>query len=564
MADIQTIDAATGQVKAVSADAADEGFRTGALRLPDGTDVPLVGPDGKTSPFPAANVADAIANGFRFAGGRDQARMRAEETPVLAFAEGLANDLVPIPGAVHLLELAMGVDKDDIAARAETTSGRVGQGLGIGASLLTGGVMVRGGKAALGHLLPGVAANTAGRALTEGAEKAIGGYVEGEIARKALSAGLGRAVEGATYGVASVLDEAALGNVELNTETLLASAGAGALIGGALGTAVKGATEGVKRGVRNYVKEDITAKLAGSLVGHMATGGIGGRAAGRVIGERVGSLIARSEGGPALQSLKALLEKSDEWIGRRLEKLAGISAPQFRPPVEAFVTRSTLAMMEGKDADRRDAYDARVREIGALANDPALYARGAERELGDIAGDAPNHAYAVSAYGQKLLQYLAKNVPPAKPGSGGGPSALFSAAKRKERESAGRPDDRAIREFAELDRIVQAPNTILDRIEDGTVRASHVAALKELYPGLHARIENGLLTNLPYSESEISKDTRRGITTFLAKAPTASIFNARQSVFDPVPPPEGQGSAAPSVTAPAPQTLTQSQTLELT
>jgi hypothetical protein len=616
---IKVVDAKDGGVKEVAAEAAQQGFATGALRLPKDIDVPLTGTDGKTTYFPAEHVAAAIQEGgFRFADSKAQAQMRAEDAPVQAFVENLANDLVPIPGVVHGLQRALGADPEDLAARAETGWGKAGSYLGMAGSLLTGGLegraasaavtgarklgtqvaetalekaapgfvernflgrvggqmaadaaegveklkgrvgrffggpvaveplegaaergLTAAGRAALANSMPGYALNKAAQEATGVAERVIGDQVQNDIARKALASGFGRALEGATYGVAHAVDEASLGNADLNAETILSSAGAGALVGGLTGYVGRAGVEKAKSIAHNYVAEDITGKIAGSVIGHAVSGGAGGAIGGRVAGQRVSQIIKAT---PGFEPMAKYLQKADDYLANRILRLAGANAPQYRPPVEALIARTTLNMLSGSAAERRDAYDQRIAELTSL-RDPQVYARHVEPELESMA-DAPNHQMATSLQGQKIIDFLTRQVPAAQ--GNGTMNDLFYPGKKSPTQ---RPDDRAIRDFADLDRLVQHPNHIFDLADRGVVRPVHVKALQELYPQTYARIQQNLMEQLPHATETITAPQRRSIKVLLGgETVSPQVAQLRQQVFAPQEPTQG-----PSLT-PAQQT----------
>jgi hypothetical protein len=598
---IKVIDAKDGTVQDVAPEAAQAGFVTGALRLPKDINVPLTGPDGKTTEFRSDGVAEAILKGgFSFADSKAQARLRAEDNKVLAFSENLANELVPLPGLVHGIQRLAGVDPEDLEARAESGWGKGGQYLGIAGSFLTGGIEAKAatsavkaaralgseaaeqavghspgllarafgmtpgaiggqvaadaatalegrvGRTALDFLevpdavqtairfaTPGAALDGAARSATSAAERVIGDSIQSDMARKAIAAGLGRAVEGASYGVGHAIDEAALGRADLNAERLLRSAGSGALIGGLRGAAAGAIGETAKKAVHNYISEDITSKLAGNVIGHVATGGTGGAVVGRAVGQRIAQAIHKGadSGVPALQSVAEFLKRSDDYLASKITALAGRAAPQYRPPIGVALTRTTQKMFDGSQDERRDAYDQRVQELTAL-QDPAVYGRHADQEVGELGDSAPEHAMATSQLGQKIIGFLVANVPPPQVGSTGQMNQLFNPKSKL----AGRPDDRAIRDFADLDRLVQNPNHIFELADKGLVRPVHVKALQTLYPQTFQRIQAGLMEDLPNRTEDLTEAQRRSIKVLLGGETVSPQTAAlRQQVFVPQP-----------------------------
>lgn len=80
------------------------------------------------------------------------------------------------------------------------------------------------------------------------------------IAEKAIPKGIGSAVEGAFYGTGQLISEEALGNVELNAETVMSTIGLGTFLGGAIGGTI--GTTGV---IANKLRPKGNAKVLGSL-----------------------------------------------------------------------------------------------------------------------------------------------------------------------------------------------------------------------------------------------------------------------------------------------------------
>lgn len=161
----------------------------------------------------AIGVADALGHG------QDVRQHLAEEKethPYAAFGGEAAGAIAPlfIPGA------------------GEANAARVAGGFGEGAA--TAG-------RALGAIPRGVAA------LGQGAERLAAGVVgEGSdilahrVAQSVVRKAAGAAVEGMAFGAGNEVSEAALGDHDLNAESLMAAMGHTALVGGVLGGAVGG------------------------------------------------------------------------------------------------------------------------------------------------------------------------------------------------------------------------------------------------------------------------------------------------------------------------------------
>lgn len=239
----RVLDPKTGEVRDLPAADAEAQFRAGQAHIPVDGEVPLADESGKVVLRAKSNeVSDALASGtMHFASEGELRKDRAEQSPGLAAAEGFANSVL-IPGTYDFIAKAAGADMADVAARRETTAGQAAEYGGMAASFFIPGVDALAAQGAAGkfasRVLPTALAESAARETTKLAEKALAGSLQSDAARKAIAGAIGHAVAGAGVGAAAVLDEAALGNVEASTETLLSGIGAGGLIGGGLGGAI--------------------------------------------------------------------------------------------------------------------------------------------------------------------------------------------------------------------------------------------------------------------------------------------------------------------------------------
>jgi hypothetical protein len=409
------------------------------------------------------------------------------------------------------------------------------------ASALYGGSALTGARTAVGKVISGAAQNALANTAAQAAERTIVQGVQNEIARKALSAGMGRALEGATYGVSNALDEAALGRAPLNAETLAANIGVGALAGGLTGGAV-GTLAPIGKAIARKATAGATARAIGTLAGLAHAG-----PAGALAGMRAGTVAHYAlenkaiQSMPVLNGLKAFLDKGDEYIANRVAKLAGRTAPLPKPPIEAAVTGLTLTMKNAKSRrEREEAYQKRVAELSALS-DPTTYAQHAERDLGEIQHAAPDTAMAYAQHGKRVVDHMLTQVPPSRQAAGD-----MNAMFRKDRK-APLPSDREIREFAERDEIAQNPMYILELADRGMVRQTHVDTLKTLYPELYTRIQHGLVTGVAQAERKPTGGQRASIKRLLGgERVTAEQQQLRQQVFDKQEPEQGQGLPPPT------------------
>lgn len=231
----------------------------------------FVDPTGQTVELPAEQAASAQSLGYVPASPEEAAAFRRADEEARTYGSTGQQAMAGVEAAARALtfglstpiETALGIDPEGIAARERVnpTAAGVGTGLGIlGPALVTGGLAgaAEGAAAGAGEAVasgalrtaaelsaPAIAAR-AGRAVTRGVESLLPAAesLPGELARRAVSSGLGSAVEGAFYGAGQVVHEAALGDPHLTAENALSEIGLSAALGGGLG-AVGGLAGGV-------------------------------------------------------------------------------------------------------------------------------------------------------------------------------------------------------------------------------------------------------------------------------------------------------------------------------
>ncbi len=389
---VRTLDPVTGEVRDTPAAEAEAQFRAGKRQLPGDAAVPMADAEGNFHGYiDAAKVPEALNSGvLRFADAGVIAKHEAEEAPVQSFLEGFANN-VALPGMYDIPAIAAGADPAALKARADTTAHTLGSVLGFGTGfVLSGGV----GKAALSgvakvttnRLMPHMLAETAAKATTQAAEKALAGVIENEAARHVVAAGLGHAVVGGGIGALGVLDEAALGNIEASTETILTGIGAGNLIGGVLGGGF------AKLGMRGKVDGRVTA---------------GGAVAAREA-ELPGQLTA-NELASALEASGQEVDRAGvtKWFPRLMAKMSskatGVDEADvnrvFSPAGQKVVLQGERAREEAvrsiaslkdrldENAGRFNLDEARLSD-SVLGKIPAMSGDGAVSEASNILGDA--------------------------------------------------------------------------------------------------------------------------------------------------------------------------------
>lgn len=237
----------TGQIEDIPENQVAEAITSGQYSLQKGIKIPVVSPDGKPGTVDSSEAFTAFQSGFSYETREQQeAREKQErlgDMPVTAGALGTARTL-----SFGLSDQALSqsglVEPETLKDIKELNpeASIVGETAGIlGPALVTGGssLLARGATSAVrGASAAGVATE---RAVAKALAKRLVTQGEQTLAKKVLTKvgakAAGSAVEGAFYGAGHLISEDALGNTELNAESLLANMGVGALIGGAAGSA---------------------------------------------------------------------------------------------------------------------------------------------------------------------------------------------------------------------------------------------------------------------------------------------------------------------------------------
>lgn len=478
-----------GKKVRLEGDAAARAFAAGEVGVPQGQRVHVVSPDGDLGTLDGAEVQQALEGGFRFASDVEVEKARLQEkhsttTEQLKTAgEGLARGLTF--GGSDALEVAFGVDPGDIKARKEINPGIAT------ASELTGAVaplfVTGGGSAAASGVSFTARAGQAARAagalpratakLGQATEKAVAGLMGSRantLAGRALSVGAGGAVEGAVVGAGQAVSRAALDDVELTAEQLIAGAGEGALLGGltggALGGSVKFAGDAITA-TRNRVRDAISSEAIKDFVeknikGRTTFRAIKGPAGGkdwvdkaeaqfgdfREVGVRLADGIDikptanRRELALAVDAKATQLEKEFSDAAKRVAPEA-VEAAENRAVFKALLGKSggkkwnKMAKRHGGDEEvgrrlreldvvhRGDDLEAVQEKLLAQSNDLGEQIGDVIKRLDDAGVKAPTNETIHELFEKKLLAPMVK--------SGSEQQHRFAARVRRELESRG-------------------------------------------------------------------------------------------------------------------------------
>jgi hypothetical protein len=238
----------TGQVEEIPENQIAQAVASGQYSLQQGVKLPVLSPDGTPGTIDSSEAYTAFQSGFSYETNEQQQERRKQkefgDRPVAAAALGAARSLSF--GLSDQALVGSGLAKDETLREIKDRNSElstVGEIAGIFAPGL--GIAKGLGAGVKGVATAGTAAEKAvARAITRRSWQRLGATGESTLAKKVLAnAGAkatGSAVEGAFYGAGHIISEDALGNAELNAESLLANVGMGALIGGAAGGVLGG------------------------------------------------------------------------------------------------------------------------------------------------------------------------------------------------------------------------------------------------------------------------------------------------------------------------------------
>lgn len=359
------------QPQQVSPEQATELLRGGDFGVAADAAIPVQGADGKIRALKGQEAVDAVqfhgtevSSDRRLARQQEQAEYTSGWNQARAATMGLARG-VSFGLSDQALVAMGGEDTRQRLLALKTyneglsTAGEVG-GIAL-PMLLTGGTggLVRGAAGATGRRLGLGAVMRGGAELAlTAAPRAVGAVAQGAealalraggggIASRVVGAGLAGGLEGAVYGVGGEVSQAALQNVDLTAERLVAAAGHGALLGGGLGAGLGLAGGMARYGLRRAAdaSADLVSRGADAAAGAVgraadATAGAVGRAADAgagLVGKGVdalpglvgqgadaAALVARKAAAEARASVDKILAMPQvkEFAGRMEQELA--------------------------------------------------------------------------------------------------------------------------------------------------------------------------------------------------------------------------------------------------
>lgn len=250
----------TGQIEDVPESQIPELVARGSHSLPKNIKIPVISPDGQPGTIDSSEAYTAFQSGFQYET-REQTQERQNEEkfgnrPVSALAAGAARTMTfgVSDQALVQSEAADAKTLNEIKER-NSEANLIGEGAGIILpTLATSGLGLAGGAvrgaSAAGAAVEGLTAKALAKTLLRQGEASLAK----KVLAQGVSKGAGSAVEGAFYGAGHIISEDALGNADLNAESLMANMGAGALIGGLAGGALGGGGVATKAAIDKGVQ----------------------------------------------------------------------------------------------------------------------------------------------------------------------------------------------------------------------------------------------------------------------------------------------------------------------
>lgn len=227
-------------------------IQTGNYVFKDGSNVPMIGPDGESVWIPSIHAYDAAFNGYSYEGPKAEKTRKLNEEygdrPLEAAALGAARGLT-FGFSDVLLDKSDMIGKEALSAIESNNqfSSLLGEAGGVILPSLFGGGSTAISKA-LGGLGIGVrSVEKAGEVAGTAAMKALTKDVTSNITKNLVKRGTQGAVEGAFYSFGNLASEAALGNEDFTAESIIHSVGFGGLIGGAFGLGVTTLASGAEK-----------------------------------------------------------------------------------------------------------------------------------------------------------------------------------------------------------------------------------------------------------------------------------------------------------------------------
>ncbi len=326
----------------------------------------------------------------------------------------------------------------------------------------------------------------------------------GKIAAKALaSKTAGLVAEGALQGAGDLISEEALGNADINAESIIAHVGLGALMRPIAEPAINNAV------TRGLVKNKLTSRLFGKtpITAVNKIGGVldnilpkkGSTQLDLFIprGQQVEGLLSTEFGGLFKKGLKGLSDvasKTDGFITKGIDAFFDAATPSVARTIPKL-TEQALFTRPKKSETKEESVERLRDDINELNNNPERLVDLVSKNTAGLSSVAPNTASRFGGIARNGVTYLYNAMPKSRA------PKLFANEKRK-------ISDSEIASFARKYEIVINPLSVLEKMHNGTLMKADMDVLKNVYPNLYDKINNKMIEALGERKAKLSYKKR--------------------------------------------------------
>lgn len=160
---------------------------------------------------------------------------------------------------------------------------------------------------------------------------------------------------------------------------------------------------------------------------------------------------------------------------------------------------------------KREQWEKNSTKYSQLSQDPQMFQQEIADKLGPLAEVAPETAAALSANMAEALQMLSGAIP-----------------KMDDDNFLGfrpeiPPSDYEISEFANMERLIQSPLTLLDDLNNGMITIQNAAIVKSLYPEIYNQIIESVMQEVIDSKVKLSYQKRMDLSVLLGRPLDSSM-----------------------------------------
>jgi len=179
--------------------------------------------------------------------------------------------------------------------------------------------------------------------------------------------------------------------------------------------------------------------------------------------------------------------------------------------VEAISSIKDLIFNKDSMEEKREQWEKNSTKYSQLSQDPQMFQQEIADKLGPLAEVAPETAAALSANMAEALQMLSGAIP-----------------KTDDDNYLGfrpeiPPSDYEISQFANIERLIQSPLTLLDDLNNGMITIDNAAIVKGLYPEIYNQIVESVMQEIIDSKVKLSYQKRMDLSVLLGRPLDSSM-----------------------------------------